>query len=274
MGTVEIGGFDLFYEEWGEGPPVLLVHGTQPDGDVWGESFEELASDHRVVSYDRRGFSRSVHPPVRDYEVHAEDAGVLLRRIEAFPATVVGWSWGGIVALELAAERPDLVSNLVLVEPALHLKKHPTFGIMKTVVKVQALRRLRDEEAAAEAFLRWACRYTTGGNAYDRYPETLREVVRRNATALLVEVDAGTGEDLSKERISSVRCPVTCLLGELSDPVFGKAIGRLVGLLPRTEVVRVPGAGHAMHFDQPPAFVRAVRQAAGRNRRVNPSAAS
>jgi pimeloyl-ACP methyl ester carboxylesterase len=269
MATATIDGFDLFYKEGGKGSPVLLIHGTQPDGDVWGECFEELTRDHRVISYDRRGFSRSVHPPIKDYRRHTADAAALLRRLGAIPATVVGWSWGCIVALDLAAGHPELVSSLVLIEPAVHLKKHPTATLVKTMLKVQILRRIKGEQAAAGAFLRWACRYTSGGSAFDRYPEALREIVRRNASALLTEVDAGTGEDLPETRISSVRHTVTFLRGELSDPSFQKAIDRLVKLLPQGEVRRVPGAGHAVHFDQPSAFTDAVRQAAGRDRQIN-----
>jgi pimeloyl-ACP methyl ester carboxylesterase len=89
----------------------------------------------------------------------------------------------------------------------------------------------------------------------------VREVVRRDAAAILAEVDAGTGEGLTLERIAWVSCPVTCLLGELSDPVFAKSIARVRRALPRAAVRTVAGAGYGIHVDQPAAFVDAVAAA-------------
>lgn len=85
--------------------------------------------------------------------------------------------------------------------------------------------------------------------------------MRDTAAATLAELDAGTGEHLTPAAIGSIRCPVTCLLGDLSDPVFGAATGRLTRMLPHATVVRVPGAGHALHVDQPAGFASAVRTA-------------
>ena len=73
----------LYYVEAGTGPPILLVHGVQPGADVWGPAFAALARRHRVLAYDRRGFSRSVHPSEPDYRRHAADAAALLERLGA-----------------------------------------------------------------------------------------------------------------------------------------------------------------------------------------------
>jgi pimeloyl-ACP methyl ester carboxylesterase len=244
----------LYYAEAGAGPPVLLVHGVQPGAEVWGPVVGDLARRHRVIAYDRRGFGRSVHPPEPDYRRHAADAAALLERLGAAPAAVVGWSWGGVVALELAAARPDLVAALVLEEPAYDAKSNPTLGAVKALVAAQILRRVRGHAAAAEAFLRWA----VGRRTYERYPAALRDAVRRDASAVLAEVDAGAGEQVALGRVGTVGCPVTFLLGELSDPVFAKSVARLRRALPGAAVRAIPGAGHAIHADQPARFVDAV----------------
>lgn len=71
---------------------------------------------HRVISYDRRGFGRSPGPPASRKADHVAAAAALLEELDAEPAAALGWSAGGVVALGLAVERPDLVSALILVE--------------------------------------------------------------------------------------------------------------------------------------------------------------
>lgn len=259
MANVHIDGADLHYREHGAGPPLLLIHGNGGGSDVWGDTVDALAADFRVITYDRRGFGRSLHTLVRDWRRHGRDAAGLLRALRAAPATVVGWSGGGITALDLAVAEPDLVSALVLAEPPLHAKRHLTARMAATMIRAQLLRRTRGDRAAAEAFYRWASRYTSGGCAFDRFPATLQESMRATAAATVAELDAGTGEHLTPAAIGSVRCPVTCLLGELSDPVFGAATTRLTRMLPHATVVAIPAAGHALHFDAPKEFASAVR---------------
>src|ERR1700716_891799 len=196
MVVAAVNGIELYFHERGNGTPLLLIHGTQPDADAWGQLPDLLAARHRVMTYDRRGFSRSRHAPIKDYRVHAADAAALLEHLQAAPVAVLGWRWGALVALEWAREHPALVSALVLVEPAVHLKKHATLALVRTALAMQFLRRLRGDAAAAEHFLRWAHGYRTGGSALDRFPDSIRAAIRANGAAVLTEFDAGTGEAL------------------------------------------------------------------------------
>src|SRR5688572_10182027 len=118
----------------GSGPPVLLIHGTGGDAGQFAGVVSALASSHRAIAYDRRGHSKSageMHAKKGYYGRHADDAADLLRRLDAAPATVVGWSAGGIVALALALRHPAVVERLVLYEPPLHSKRHMTFQLAR-----------------------------------------------------------------------------------------------------------------------------------------------
>jgi pimeloyl-ACP methyl ester carboxylesterase len=261
MTTMRIDGVDLHYTEAGEGQPLLLIHGNGGGTGVWGGTVDELAKDWRVIAYDRRGFGASAHSPVREWHRHASDAADLLRGLARGPATVVGWSGGGIVALELAVSEPELVSALVLAEPPLHAKRHLTARMARTMIGAQVLRRTAGEEAAAVRFYRWASRRTTGGCAFDDFPAPVQALMRTTAAATLAELDAGTGEHLTAAAIGSIRCPVICLVGGLSDPAFPAATRRLTAMLPQATVIAIPGAGHALHFNRPQEFAAAVRSA-------------
>lgn len=264
MATVAVDGVELFFEERGSGSPILLVHGFGGDADVWGEAFDLLAEHHRVIAYDRRGFSRSRHVPVDSFERHGKDAAVLLRELGAAPATVVGWSNGGLVALDLAVREPRLVAGLVLEEPPLHRRRHPGLRQMLAVIRAQVLSRVKDDRAASEAFIRWALRYTSGGTGFDRLPESMRRQMLDNGEASMTELGAGTGEHLTKKQLAAISCPVVCVAGELSDRVFGRATDYVAGLLPTATIERIPGAAHGMHLERPAEFVATVRQAVPR----------
>ena len=233
MTTITLNGAKLFYREKGSGSPILLIHGTGGNADIWCETFDALAADHRVVAYDRRGFSRSVSPPVKDLHLHSEDAAALLTDMHVVPATVVGWSAGGIIALDLAVNHPELVSSLVLCEPPLHARKHPQLSFVKDFLKVQVYRWMKRDRQASETFLRFALAYVSGGTSFDRLPVTWRQAMLDNFAATLSEIDAGTGEYLSPVQISSISCPVTCLVGVLSLPFYRAATRRIMQLLPR-----------------------------------------
>ncbi len=255
MPFAELDGARLHYDEQGDGPPVLLVHGTAAC--VWGGVPERLAGGHRVIQYDRRLFGDSSGPAPATGDA-ARDAAALLEALGATPATVVGWSMGGVVALELAIERPDLVRSLVLLEPALHMKSRPTARVLLMLLRLQVARRLRRTRRAAELFLRWALRRRSGGTTFDELSQEMREQMLGNADGILSDFDLGTGEHMKRERIGAIECPVTLLVGGSSDPGFEKAGRRLERMLPGMTVQRLPNCGHLVQFDAPDAVANAA----------------
>jgi pimeloyl-ACP methyl ester carboxylesterase len=256
MGTVHVDGVGLDYDERGSGPPVLLVHGTAAR--LWGVVADELAGSARVIDYDRRSFGASVHAPVSDLRRHRDDAAAVLDALGATPAVVVGWSIGGVIALDLALERPDCVRALVLIEPPLHAKRHPTLPMLRAILTAQALARLGRAEAGATAFLRWAAGRRDGGADLDRIPAAWRDAILANAAAIVTELRGGTGEHVKAERLAGLRVPVTVLAGDESDPVFAACARRLTETVPHAVLTEVSGAGHVMQHDRPDAVVAAA----------------
>jgi pimeloyl-ACP methyl ester carboxylesterase len=262
MSTVSVNGVELHYREAGNGPPVLLIHGTGGDADLWGDCFDRLAESNRVIAYDRRGFTRSTGK-TGNWHIHGDDAAAVLQRLEAAPATVVGWSGGGLVALDLTVNHPELVSSLVLVESPLHVLKRPVWSMLKVFSKAQALRVLGPRRAVVP-FYHWASGYSTGGNAFDNViPEHDRERMLSNGRAVLREMTrSGGGEHLAAERIAAIECPVTLLLAELSDRAFHASAERLERQLPSMAIVDVSGTSHMIPFEGAEDMVTTVRDAA------------
>ena len=259
MGTVRVDGVDLDYEERGAGPPLLLIHGTAAR--LWGAVPEELAGSARTIDYDRRSFGASVHPPVTDLTRHREDAAALLDALGAVPAVIVGWSIGGVVALDLALAHPDRVRALVLIEPPLHAKRHPSLPMLRAILTAQALGRIGRPASGATAFLRWASGRRDGTDDLDRVSPAWRAAMLANAAAIVGELRAGTGEHLKRDRLAGLRVPVTILAGSESDPVFAACARRLADTVPGATVTTIPGSGHVMQQDRPDAIVAAARAA-------------
>lgn len=128
VGALAVPGATLHYEVRGTGPLLLLLCGGNSDAAVFDRLAAVLAVDHRVVTVDPRGNSRSTleGPPVdQRIEVHADDAYRLLERLSpgGGPVRVFGSCSGGLTALELARRHPERIAALVVHEP-------PAFGLL------------------------------------------------------------------------------------------------------------------------------------------------
>ncbi|MGH2727716.1 MAG: alpha/beta fold hydrolase, partial [Actinomycetota bacterium] len=102
-----------WHESWGSGPPLVLLHGGLGASVEWEYYVPILAQDFTVHVFDRRGHGRTEDPGPMSYELMAEDAVHFVETVVGAPAHLVGWSDGGIVALMVAARRPDLVAKVV-----------------------------------------------------------------------------------------------------------------------------------------------------------------
>ena len=119
--TIAAGGTELAYLDMGQGPPVVMVHGTISDYRWWQAQMDEFSQRHRVVAYSLRHHYPNVSTGDRsDYlpRTHAADLAGLINALNLAPAHLMGHSYGGFISLLVARDRPELVRSLVLVEPA------------------------------------------------------------------------------------------------------------------------------------------------------------
>jgi pimeloyl-ACP methyl ester carboxylesterase len=150
-------GVGLAYEERGEGPAVLLVHGLASGREEWAPVAAAVGARARVIAYDRRGYGGSTAPEPYErttVEEQAEDAAALLRGLDAAPAVVCGRDLGAVVALDLAKRYRELVTAVVLVDPALYqLAPEATEALGHEREVLEAALRGGGPVAAVEAWL-------------------------------------------------------------------------------------------------------------------------
>ncbi len=111
-------GTPLYYNDWGSGPPIVLIHGWPLNADMWEYQAAYLASEgFRVVAYDRRGFGRSGHPwQGFDYDTFADDLRAVMDQLDLKGATLAGFSMGGgEVARYLGRHGGERVAKAVLI---------------------------------------------------------------------------------------------------------------------------------------------------------------
>jgi pimeloyl-ACP methyl ester carboxylesterase len=162
-------------------------------------------------------------------------------------------TWLSVIALDLALTAPDRVASLVLAEPAVHMTTHPRASLLAMGARATFHRYLRrDPGAAALAMYRWASSYTSGGSAFDAFPEPWREQMLAHARSTLTEMDQMLRPYPSRRAIRSITCPVTVIAGELSEPSFAAANAFILRLLPQARLVSLTDAAHMLHVDQPP----------------------
>jgi pimeloyl-ACP methyl ester carboxylesterase len=119
-GTLAVPGARLYHQVRGAGPTLLLMSGGHGDANSFDGMAAALAEQFTVVSYDRRGYSRSpMADPAAPQTVatHGDDAAALLRAVDNGPAHVFGTSAGAVVGLDLATRHPGLARTLVAHEP-------------------------------------------------------------------------------------------------------------------------------------------------------------
>jgi pimeloyl-ACP methyl ester carboxylesterase len=262
-GVVAVDGARLFYRERGSGVPVVLIHGTGANADCWGACFQDLSRDMRLVAYDRRSYSRSTHAPLNSVATHTADLAALLQHLGAVPAVIVGWSFGGLMALRLAASQPELVRSLVLVEPALPWLRCLEPGILRALMGARRNQLRGRPLESVEKFERWAGSHRDGGSSgFDRQPEAARRAQLDNAQSALRELGMMPWQGVSPKSVAAVRCPVTMLVGEQSPPWYQRVARSIQRSLPTTRVIDVPGAGHFVHVDNVGTFSDSIRAAA------------
>src|SRR4030095_3938376 len=122
----KINGVKIFWELTGmKGDPLVFVHGSWGDHHNWDKVTGELAKTFRVLTYDRRGHSRSERPPGQgSVDDDAADLVALISFLNLSPAHIAGNSFGATIVLKTAAKRPDLFSSMIIHEP-------PLFGLLQ-----------------------------------------------------------------------------------------------------------------------------------------------
>lgn len=253
--VVSTDGATITYERTGDGPSLVLLHGTGRDRSHWAHSLPELARRATVHAVDRRGRGQSGDS--EDYAIEREVDDVLaVIDVVNEPVYLLGHSYGAIVALE-AALRTDTLRGLILYEPpfSVGLDRVPT----DLGDRLEALMSTGDREAVLTTFLQEGPRYPPAVITAQReradWPERLGF-----AHTLPREVQAVHRYVFIPERFAGLHVPCLLLLGGESPLFFRQAIEALDEALPESDVVELPGQHHNAMETAPELFADTVHR--------------
>ncbi|MFC5774758.1 2-succinyl-6-hydroxy-2,4-cyclohexadiene-1-carboxylate synthase [Ectobacillus antri] len=260
---IEINGLVYAYETYGEGEPLLVLHGFTGCKESWRPF--SWQTDYHIIAVDLPGHGETDAPSYKErykMEQVAADLAELLTILNVDKAHVLGYSMGGRLAIAFACLYPERVRTLVL--------ENCTAGL-ETEVEREA--RIRQDEELAKTLLQDGV--ATFIEKWERIPlfasqdslpkerkEQLRQQRLRNSPVGLAGSLRGMGTGAQPsfwEELKHLCMPVLLLSGAYDEKFF-HILSRMKEKLPDAQFVQISDAGHAIHVEQPEKFDTIVRE--------------
>lgn len=226
----------------GEGPVVVLVHGTMDRATSFNRAQRLLVDDHRVVRYDRRGYARSAElgPPASFSEQVDDLLDVVDDVSDGAPVVVFGHSYGGTVAVAAAEAAPERFAGIVAYEAPLPWMDWWPAGSAGAAAVAGA----DDPEEAGEGFMR----RMIGDRRWERLPPSTRRDRRAEGATLVAEIAQLRPPHPVPVDLAAVSVPVTAAHGTEGAPHHARAAEALAEAVPGAVLEVVEGAGHGIHL--------------------------
>lgn len=266
MPTSKINQVNLYWEILGlEGDPLVFVHGSWGDHHNWDAVTEELSKNFRVLTYDRRGHSKSertLHPGSAEEDV--SDLIALIEYLNFSPAHIVGNSGGAAIVLKTAAAKPGIFKTLVVHEP-------PLFGLLKNIEAAQPMLKVVEEriyavvdliatneyEQAAKLFVETIA---FGPDAWQGLPDHVKQTFIYNAPTFLDEIRDPGNLEFDPSKLSGFDKPILLTQGSESPPFFIMVLDVIAKALANGKRFTFEGAGHVPHVSHPQKFIQNLKQ--------------
>ncbi|MGK6351303.1 alpha/beta fold hydrolase [Parapedobacter sp. DT-150] len=225
----DVNGVNLYYEEYGQGEPLLLLHGNSQSIAAFAHQLPEFSKDYRVIAVDTRGQGKSTEDGQRyTYELFAKDMKALLDKLGLDSLNVVGWSDGGNTGLIMAMKYPEKVKRLVTMGANVYMDNSV---VDRRVVK-EIEKRVQDYRA-----------------------DTTRKA--QNTVRLMQLLLSEPNRVYDDLRV--IRCPVLVMAGE-NDIIKAAHTRGIAAHIPNSTLYIAPGEDHYFPMNNPAEFNRVVRE--------------
>ncbi len=256
---IDAGGHRIHYLDYGSGPTVLLIHGGGAGGAMWFRQIAELSKNFRVIAPDNPVFGLSTRPS-RQLEVVEATAGFVESFMDAMQidgASIAGLSLGGFAAARFAAEHPDRVERLALIDSAGFGRDLP-WGFRLSSLPVLKYVLTRPQRWAHERFFETVEVIRPGAEHNDAYLEYAFNVTQTEGHAQALRLNMpvfagirGQRNLLSDDELSSIRAKTLVIWGQ-DDKFFPlEHAHRAAANIPNSRLEVLPDCGHVSLLDQP-----------------------
>lgn len=223
-----INGLDMYYEDHGQGRPLVLLHGGGSTAQTsFGAVIPIFARTHRVIAPEQQAHGHSGDRPTPlSFEQMADDTATLLEQLGIHDADVLGFSNGGVVAMQLAIRHPALVHRLVLCSSFRVHEDLPDalWAGMEHATMADMPPPLRDAQIAS------APDPTQVQVRFEKQVELMRHF-----------------QDLPDSALRAITVPALVMVGD-ADVMAPETAIQLAHLLPHAELAVMPGSGHGTYL--------------------------
>ncbi len=264
--VMPVNGAELEVDEWGPGDPVVFIQ-TALTADEARPVATDPALQHgyRKIVYHRRGYARS-SPARADGSVvrDAADCRALLTGLHIQRAHVLGFSYSGAVALQLAADSPECVQTLTVVEPPpVHTVSATDFRAAND--RLVETRRSLGPEAALDEFLTRVIGARWRTDVETHLPGAAAQMQRDATTFFDVDLPALLTWQFGQEDAHRITCPVLYIGGSESGPWFAQVHDVILDWLPWAEEILIEGADHSLMLTHSPEVAAAFASFSSRH---------
>lgn len=242
MSFVNVDGLDLFYEQKGTGPPLLMIHGLGGDNRGWEFQEEELAERFTLLMPELRGHGRSEGPAASTVPADrfAADLAIFLNELEYKKVHVIGHSMGGIIAQQFALDFPERVRKLVLMSTTPKVTE-------ATIEEVYSWREA-EVEGGREAY-HWAAIQSSFSEEYIKNNREIIDYIMSKEDMMNEQGVLAAGMGLTSfditDRLSEIEAETLVIHGE-ADCVMDFSLGKLLQRnIHNSELVSFPNCGHS-----------------------------
>ncbi len=254
-GFVSSNGATLYYEMAGAGPPALFVAGSTGDAGNFTRAAELLADEFTVVTYDRRGNSRSPRPEgwtTTSVGEQADDAAGLVRALDLGPVALFAASAGALIGLDLAIRHPSLVRVAVLQEPLVYPWLSEELLAPRRAIVQHALREAGPRGAVAALLC-----HLNGEDVLNAIPADVLGRMLDNADTIFSVETAFAAWQPAEDALRAIQVPVVLMIAADTLPPYVEVMRRLEARL-HSKTIVVPGP-HGFYYYRPPQLADALR---------------
>lgn len=246
---------ELNFKTYGEGDPVVILHGLFGTLDNWQTTARQLAEHYTVYVPDLRNHGRSPHLPDMTYALMAEDLKAFMEAHWMFKAHIIGHSMGGKVAMQFALHNPDMTDKLIVVDiaPKAYEGGHQEIFDALFAMDLSKI----SERSEAEAFL--AARIPERG--VQQF--LLKNLTRNKDGSYEWKMNLGViyehyADILAPVSGDAFEGPSLFIRGGESQYILDSDLPEIQHYFPKAELSTIENAGHWVHADQPAALLEEV----------------
>jgi pimeloyl-ACP methyl ester carboxylesterase len=247
-----VNGTRLHVDVQGHGPPILFLHAGISDSHMWDEQVRRFRRHFTVIRFDARGYGLSLKATAPF--VPADDCEAVLAALGVASATIIGSSFGGTVALDLAVAHPSRVARLVIVSGSPGWQSYSeTLNQRTTAILVAGQE--KGPDALTSAWMNDPM--LTIANHDRRLRPVVAAGIRRNAEGIL----AGSlmrPPEIAAPRLDAIKIPTLLIVGDQDDPEVVQRTHEMRGRLQRSQEIVIRGADHLPNMEFPGQFNEAM----------------